>query len=132
MQIFRRTPLARGQMNSWSLFDLIMTILTSIIGMVMGASYFRKKRDDDAEEDAVRAAENTDEEAENKAKKSKFFGLLPMLASIVTFIITQDLSALMTIFDKWSILFAVFGIGNAALAYVTRNKKAREEETTTV
>jgi hypothetical protein len=125
------TPLARGQFSSWSLFDLIMTILTSIVGLVMGISYFRKKKEDEDEEGAVKAAaENAEDEDENKSKKSKFFGLIPMIASIVIFIITQDLTAPMTIFDKWSILFALLCIGNGALAYFTRNEKEEEEEET--
>ena len=107
------------------------TILTSIVGLVMGISFFRKKKEDEDEEGAVRAAaETVEDENENKSKKSKFFGLIPMIASIVVFIITQDLTAPMTIFDKWSILFALLCIGNGALAYFTRNEKAEEEEET--
>ena len=55
-----------------------------------------------------------------------------MIASIVIFLFTQDLTAPMTVFDKWSILFALLCIGNGALAYFTRSEKAEEEETTAV
>ena len=119
--------------SSWSLFDLIATILTSIVGMIMGISYFLKKKEDEDEDGAVRAAaENAGKEDENRPKASKFFGLIPMIASIVIFLFTQDLTAPMTVFDKWSILFALLCIGNGALAYFTRSEKAEEEENAAV
>ena len=123
-------PLAKGPTNpTWSLFALIATIVTSVIGLIMSASYFIKKKDEDGEPTKVAVSTVEDEQ---KPMKSKFLGLVPMAAAIVAFILTQDLSGLMTIFDKWSILFALLGIGNGALGYVTRNKTSETDTTATV
>jgi len=127
------TPMAKGPTRpTWSLFDLICMIVCAIVAAITGVTYFKKK--DDAEEDEnaepvkAKAEGEEEEEDENKRHKSKFLGLIPAVAAIITFILTQDLSGLMVFFDKWSILFAVYVIADGLVAYFTRNKKPEEEE----
>jgi hypothetical protein len=126
------TPLAKGpNASTWSLFDLICMLLSILTAIIMAVTFFKKKEDEDGEEEPVRAAapdEKPEEEDENKRKYSKFLGLIPGVASIITFILTQDLSGLMVIFDKWSILFAAYVLLGGAMAYLTRNKKEEKEE----
>ena len=131
------TPLARNTpISTWSLFDLICTLVSILAGIIMTVTFFKKKDDDEEDPNAepVKAVNPEEEEEDEKKRKyGKFLGLLPAIAAIITFILTQDLSGKMVIFDKWSILFAAYVLLDAAMGYLTRNKKAeKEEETATV
>jgi hypothetical protein len=120
-------PKAAPAGSSWSLIDLICAILTTLVGLVMAGTYFKKKDEDENEEPKRNLEEG--EEDKNDRKKSKFFGILPAAAAIITFILTQDLSGLMVLIDKWTPLMIVYVLANGVLAYVTRNQKKEEKET---
>ncbi len=121
------TPLTKN-VSTWSLFDLICMLVTSLVGIIMSVSFFKKKEEDEQDEEAVKTTPKEEDEDENKRKWSKFLGIVPGVASIITFILTQNLSGLMVFFDKWSILFAAYVLLNGAMAYLTRNKKPEQEE----
>ena len=122
------TPLAGPA--TWALINLIAMIFTVCIAVGMIVTYFRKK---DGEEEKQNAdgtkRELTDEEQEeNERRKSKFFGLIPGIGSVITFFLTEDMSGKMILTDRWTVLmFAILVIG-AALGYLTRNEKDKEEE----
>ena len=120
-------PKAAPAGSSWSLIDLICAILTTLVGLVMAGTYFKKKDEDENEEPKRNLEEG--EEDKNDRKKSKFFGILPAAAAIITFILTQDLSGLMVLIDKWTPLMIVYVLANGVLAYLTRNQKKEEKET---
>ena len=121
-------PLAEPTKN-WALLNLISTILTTLAGIGMAATYFRKKKEDEDEEGTTRNTE-ADEDDDNKRKASKFLGLIPAIASIITFILTEDLSGKMILTDRWTLAMVVMLAVNALLAYFTRNRKPENEEET--
>jgi len=99
----------------WALINLLCTIATAVISLIMALTYFRKN---DEEE------ENEDEE--DRRKKSKFFGLIPAAAAIITFILTENMKNSMVLTDRYTLLMVVILLVNAALAFVTRNRKEDE------
>ena len=122
------TPLAGPA--TWALINLIAMIFTVCIAVGMIVTYFRKK---DGEEEKQNAdgtkRELTDEEQEeNERRKSKFFGLIPGIGSVITFFLTEDMSAKMVLTDRWTILMIAILVIGAALGYLTRNEKDKEEE----
>jgi uncharacterized protein YqhQ len=58
----------------------------------------------------------------------KLLGLIPAIASIVVFLLTENMNNPMRLVDKWTILMVVMTLVNALLAYLTRNKKKDEDE----
>ena len=104
-------PLARMQ-STWSLIDLILTIGTTILAALTGISLVKDP--------------NKGEEGDNKRKWSKLLGIIPAAGTIITFILTQDLSGKMILVDKWTILMAILGGAGGAITYFTRNKKPEE------
>ena len=125
------TPMAL--MPTWALINLIATILTVCTAAGMIITYFKKKEEDEEENEDGVVRQLTDEEKqkeeeENERKRSKFLGLIPGIGSVITFLLTEDMSAKMVLVDKWTILMiAILAIG-AAMAYLTRDKKDEEEE----
>ena len=114
-------PLAN--FSAWALLNLIASIGTVATAAGMAITFFKKKEDEDDDVVKVKA---DGEPAEDKGKKSKFFGLIPAVASVVIFFLTENMHDPMVLVDKWTI--PMFGIllVNGILAYFTRNKKPEE------
>jgi len=72
--------------------------------------------------------EEEDEKEERIRKKSKFFGLIPAIAGVIAFILTEDMRLPMIMTDRWTLLMVVILLSNLVLAYVTRNKEDDDDE----
>jgi len=59
---------------------------------------------------------------------ARILSLIPGIGSIILFVLTQDLTQPMVIFDWWSIVFAIAAIINIVLAVVTRKKSDDDDE----
>ena len=104
--------------KAWSLINLIAMITVAFISLVMVATYF-SSYEDEKENDNV---------AENGQKKSsKFLGLLPASASIITFALTEDMNTLMVLTDKWTAFMVIIVLVDLVLAYLSRNRKKEEK-----
>ncbi len=87
------TPEQANNNGSWSLFDLITTLIT----VVLLVAYVVYKK-------------SNDEEDKTELKRRKLsIGIIGLftISSIILFVLTQDLTLPMTIFDSYSIIFAV-------------------------
>jgi preprotein translocase subunit SecG len=104
--------------RSWALMNLLCAIGATATALFM--AFTMKQKEDDA------AAESEEEEASAGMKKSKLLGVLPAAASIVTFILTEDMCLPMAMTDRWTVLMAVFFIAGLALAWATRRGKSDE------
>jgi len=92
--------LASGEaVNSWSLFDTLVTVVTALLSALMLYGALGRKDEDD---DAV---------AKN-ATRNRALGLaslVPAAAAIVGLLLTQDFTGQMAVFDTWSALFGGLG-----------------------
>jgi len=118
---------ALGNGGAWSLFDLICTILTTLLAIIMVIFAFgRNRKEGDDEEEAAAKAANGEEVEEDETYKRKRLGrvlsVIPAAGAIILFILTQDLTQPMIFFDNWSLVFAIIAIINIVLAIVTRKK----------
>ena len=118
---------ALGDGGAWSLFDLICTIVATILSIIMLIfALGRNRKDGDDEETAAAKTANGEEVEEDEVYKRKRIGrilsIIPAVGAIVLFILTQDLTQPMTFFDNWSLVFGIIGIINIVLAIVTRKK----------
>ena len=103
-----------------------MAAVTYLLRMIP-LTFFRKKKEDEEEEDEEKANDrNNNEEKEedpNKRRPSKFLGLIPAIASIILFVLTENMKNPMRLVDKWTIWMIVIALINVVLAYLTRNQK---------
>jgi len=114
---------------SWALINLIAMLATVATAVGMIITFFKKKEEEEGEE-AVKKAAADAEEDEQKKKPSKFLGLIPGIGSVIAFFLTEDLTAPMTIVDKWTLLMVAIAAVGGLTAYLTRNKKPETEEET--
>ena len=100
------------------MLNLVSAILTAL-GAV--AALFRKKEEDDDEDSMYK------EEDDNRDKKmlaSKIAGALAGVAAPITFFLTEDMSNVPTLVDKWTVLMAAMLAVQVVAAVF--NKKASE------
>jgi hypothetical protein len=127
-------PLAEGPAGSWALLNLILAAVTTLISGALLALYFKKKKEDEEEEKAKQAGESRKEDEEEEKEKKKglirTLSLIPAAASIITFILTEDMSTQMALTDSWTILMAVYCAANVVAAFASRKKTedGKEEE----
>jgi hypothetical protein len=105
-EIIEDDPTALTGLASWALVNLISMIATVLSALGMIITFFRKKEGEDT-----------------KRMGSKFIGLVPAAGSVIAFILTQDLSGVMTIVDKWTVLMVGILAVSGVTAYFTRNRK---------
>ena len=111
-------PLAAN--NTWALLNLIMTVITGLISAVLLVGYFGKKDDEEEE----------NEDAETKRKGIvRLASLIPAAGAIIAFILTEDMTNMMVLTDRWTILMAVILLIQAVTAILAKKEKAESEET---
>ena len=118
------TPTALNK--TWALVNFILTIAAALITIGTISTIRRKKEDE----------EETEEDKENaKRNRAKWLTLIPAVAAVVIFLITEDMSSNMVLVDNFTILMAAIAVADVAIAYLTRNPKKEQEyerETITV
>ena len=111
----------KAEFKTWALYNLIATIITALTGLFMIISFFTKKNEDEEEE-------NEEENENRRSNWSKFLGIIPMVAAIIAFILTEDMRNVMVLKDEYTIAMIVIALFELVLAFITRNKKEEEEE----
>ncbi len=118
-------PLA-GIGGAWSLLDLILTIVTGLMSIVLLITYFKNKKEDEDEENKQTANAMIDEDEEESQLKRKgifrLFSIIPMIATIILFILTQDLTQPMIWIDRWTIVFAIITLVQVVTMILSRKK----------
>ena len=120
------TPKASPQYY-WALINLICAIVTVLFGLLLLISK-RHKDEDDKEDDETKqqTTTNEDEEKEQEKKRGLFTRVLAVLiaiASVVFFLVTEDLSLDWTWTDRWTIWMVVIGLVQIVVFFVGRKWK---------
>ena len=120
------TPKASPQYY-WALINLICAIVTVLFGLLLLISK-RHKDEDDKEDDETKqqTTTNEDEEKEQEKKRGLFTRVLAVLiaiASVVFFLVTEDMSLDWTWTDQWTIWMVVIGLVQIVVFFVGRKWK---------
>ncbi|MBQ6621407.1 MAG: Cna B-type domain-containing protein [Mogibacterium sp.] len=114
-------PLASG---FWALINLICAVVTAILSVILLIGYFTgRKKDEESEEDA--------EEEEDQLKRKgllRLASLIPAIAGIVTFILTEDMSLPMQLVDRWTIVMVIILAVQVLVALFSKKKREDDEE----
>ena len=98
---------------AWALLNLILAIATLIMSIVLLVTYFSKK----------------DKDQEIKRKGFwRVFSIVPAALAIITFILTEDMTAPMVFTDKWTLLMAAYTL-LGAVVMVMATKKEQNAQT---
>ena len=123
------TPKASPQYY-WALINLICAILTVLFGLLLLISKRHKDEDDEEEDDETKEQvtnkDDEDKEQEQEKKRGTFTRVLAVLiaiASVVFFLVTEDLSLPWTWTDQWTIWMVVIGLVQIVVFFVGRKWK---------
>ena len=118
------------ELGVWALLNLILTILTVILSLIMLILYIGKRKEEgDENDEQTKAAAQTgdDENAADQIIKKKglmrLIGIIPAVAAVITFILTEDMSLPMVFTDKWTLLMAVILIVDIIVAILAHKTK---------
>ena len=125
------TPKASPQYY-WALINLICAIVTVLFGLLLLISK-RHKDEDDKEDDETKqqTTTNEDEEKEQEKKRGLFTRVLAVLiaiASVVFFLVTEDMSLDWTWTDQWTIWMVVLGIVQIVVFFIGRKWKSVDND----
>ena len=114
--------------NPWALINLICAALATVGAII---ALFRRKEDEEDEDENKKKNED-EEEDDNRTRKmniAKALGVLAAIASIVAFILTEDMSGPMQLVDQWTILMAaLFAVQIGTAVAVKKAAEAEEDE----
>lgn len=120
----------KGNNGIWALINLIAAIVTVILGLFLLLSK-RHRNDEDEDEEERQARMARGEEKEQEQKRGwicKVLGVIVAIASVVFFILTEDMSLPMALTDKWTIWMVVIAIVELVLVLVGRHWKDVDDE----
>ena len=126
------TPLAGLGTGAWALINLILTIVTTLISILLLIGYIGKKKKALEDEDGnVVLDENGKEVMEYEKNKKglwRLISIIPALIAIVVFIFTEDMTLPMIFVDKWTILHVVIALVQVVVMVLCKKKKDENDE----
>ena len=126
------TPLAGLGTGAWALINLILTIVTTLLSILLLIGYIGKKKKALEDEDGnVVLDENGKEVMEYEKNKKglwRLISIIPALIAIIVFIFTEDMTLPMTFVDKWTILHVVIALVQVVVMVLCKKKKDENDE----
>ena len=126
------TPLAGLGTGAWALINLILTIVTTLLSVLLLIGYIGKKKKALEDEDGnVVLDENGKEVMEYEKNKKglwRLISIIPALIAIIVFIFTEDMTLPMIFVDKWTILHVVIALVQVVVMVLCKKKKDENDE----
>ena len=126
------TPLAGLGTGAWALINLILTIVTALLSILLLIGYIGKKKKALEDEDGnVVLDENGKEVMEYEKNKKglwRLISIIPALIAIIVFIFTEDMTLPMIFVDKWTILHVVIALVQVVVMVLCKKKKDENDE----
>ncbi len=126
------TPLAGLGTGAWALVNLILTIVTTLLSILLLIGYIGKKKKALEDEDGnVVLDENGKEVMEYEKNKKglwRLISIIPALIAIIVFIFTEDMTLPMIFVDKWTILHVVIALVQVVVMVLCKKKKDENDE----
>ena len=126
------TPLAGLGTGAWALINLILTIVTTLLSILLLIGYIGKKKKALEDEDGnVVLDENGKEVMEYEKNKKglwRLISIIPALIAIIVFIFTEDMTLPMIFVDKWTVLHVVIALVQVVVMVLCKKKKDENDE----
>lgn len=112
-----QTPAAAAE-GTWGLLNLLLTILTCLISIMLLILYFIRKKND----------EGTDTGDTKRNLVPRLLSAAWAVLMIITFIITEDMSLSMVLVDNWTILMTIMTIVQVIIAVFAKKNVSKDDE----
>ena len=123
----------------WALLNLLMMIASALISIFLLALYFFGKKRESGEDEETEESrliqqtgdEEDEEESEEELKRKGLFrmlSLVPAAASVITFLLTEDMRNPWRWTDKWTLLMAVYLLAGIVLLILSKKKRVEADD----
>jgi len=107
--------------GAWALINLLSALATALLSLIMMIGYFRSRREENEETGEIR-------ERDRKGIL-RFASLIPAVAAIVVFLLTENMANPMILTDEWTVMMVIILAIQAGVALLVGKKDSDNEET---
>ena len=104
------TPLAPMPTGAWALVNLVLMILTVLASLLMLLGVIGKKR------------------GRNNKSFWRVASLIPAVAAVIAFVLTENMKLPMIMVDRWTLLMAVIAVLQLIVAVMSKKQKESQDE----
>ena len=118
------TPLAPMPTGAWALVNLILMLLTVLASLLLLIGYLGKKKHTERDEYGNKRTDYT----RNKKGFWRVASLIPAIAAVIAFVLTENMKLPMIIVDRWTLLMAVIAVLQLIVAVMSKKQKESQDE----
>ena len=118
------TPLAPMPTGAWALVNLILMLLTVLASLLLLIGYLGKKKHTERDEYGNERIDYT----RNKKGFWRVASLIPAVAAVIAFVLTENMKLPMIMVDRWTLLMAVIAVLQLIVAVMSKKQKESQDE----
>ena len=118
------TPLAPMPTGAWALVNLILMLLTVLASLLLLIGYLGKKKHTERDEYGNKRTDYT----RNKKGFWRVASLIPAIAAVIAFVLTENMKLPMIMVDRWTLLMAVIAVLQLIVAVMSKKQKESQDE----
>ena len=126
------TPLAPMGGGAWALVNLILMLLTVLASLLLLLGYLGKKKyaKEDEYGNALHDANGNEiiDYTRNKKGFWRVASLIPAIAAVIAFALTENMRLPMVMTDRWTLLMVIIAVVQLIVAVLCKKKKESEED----
>ena len=126
------TPLAPMAGGAWALVNLILMLLTVLASLLLLLGYLGKKKyaKEDEYGNALHDANGNEiiDYTRNKKGFWRVASLIPAVAAVIAFVLTENMRLPMIMVDRWTLLMVIIAVVQLIVAVLCKKKKESEED----
>ena len=126
------TPLAPMATGAWALVNLILMLLTVLASLLLLLGYLGKKKyaKEDEYGNALHDANGNEiiDYTRNKKGFWRVASLIPAIAAVIAFALTENMRLPMVMTDRWTLLMVIIAVVQLIVAVLCKKKKESEED----
>ena len=126
------TPLAPMATGAWALVNLILMLLTVLASLLLLLGYLGKKKyaKEDEYGNALHDANGNEiiDYTRNKKGFWRVASLIPAVAAVIAFVLTENMRLPMIMVDRWTLLMVIIAVVQLIVAVLCKKKKEYEED----
>ena len=118
------TPLAPMPTGAWALVNLILMLLTVLASLLLLIGYLGKKKHTERDEYGNKRTDYT----RNKKGFWRVASLIPAIAAVIAFVLTENMKLPMIMVDRWTLLMAVIAVLQLIVTVMSKKQKESQDE----
>ena len=118
------TPLAPMPTGAWALVNLILMLLTVLASLLLLIGYLGKKKHTERDEYGNKRIDYT----RNKKGFWRVASLIPAIAAVIAFVLTENMKLPMIMVDRWTLLMAVIAVLQLIVAVMSKKQKESQDD----